>query len=283
MIVGVSAYSFAKHMKATGADCFQIADLAKQMGFDAIEYTGAALAGERAADDLELACRLRAHCEEIGLKIVALCQGADFLNRGPEEVEKIKHHVDLAAAMGAPVVRHDAFWALPEGMDWRKGVEKIAPIVRDVTSYAQEKGVRTCTENHGMILQEAERVETLIRMVDHPNYGWLVDIGNFLCADDNPLRSVPIAAPYAFHAQVKDFLFKPFDGDDPGSGWITTRAGNHLRGTVAGHGVVPIRRCLQLLRKAGYQGPVSYEFEGMEDNLAALETGLAFIRKALEA
>ena len=43
MIVGVSAYSFAKHMKATGANCFQIADLAKQMGFDAIEYTGAAL------------------------------------------------------------------------------------------------------------------------------------------------------------------------------------------------------------------------------------------------
>ena len=39
-------------------------------------------------------------------------------------MEKIKHHVDLAAAMGAPVVRHDAFWALPEGMDfvqWQAG------------------------------------------------------------------------------------------------------------------------------------------------------------------
>ena len=43
---------------------------------------------------------------------------------------------------------------------------------------------------------------------DSPNYGWLVDMGNFLCADDLPVHAVPIAAPYAFHVHVKDFLYK---------------------------------------------------------------------------
>ena len=54
--------------------------------------------------------------------------------------------------------------------------------------------------------------------------------------------------------------------------------GSYLRGTVAGHGVVPIRRCLETLKKAGYDGVVSYEFEGMEENLSALEAALAFLR-----
>ena len=65
-------------------------------------------------------------------------------------------------------------------------------------------------------------------------------------------------------------------------GWIHTRNGNYIRGTVAGHGVVPIRKCLQILKNAGYQGVVSYEFEGHEQNLPALKNALKFIRKAAE-
>ena len=114
--------------------------------------------------------------------------------------------------------------------------------------------------------------------MNHPNYGWLVDMGNFLCADDLPVHAVPIAAPYAFHVHVKDFLYKPADAENPGQGWFPSRNGSYLRGTVAGHGVVPIRRCLETLKKAGYDGVVSYEFEGMEENLSALEAALAFLR-----
>jgi sugar phosphate isomerase/epimerase len=51
---------------------------------------------------------------------------------------------------------------------------------------------------------------------------------------------------------------------------------------VAGHGVVPIRKCLSILNEAGYQGVVSYEFEGHEQNLPALRSALKFIRKAAE-
>ena len=77
---------------------------------------------------------------------------------------------------------------------------------------------------------------------------------------------------------VKDFLYKPADAENPGQGWFPSRNGSYLRGTVAGHGVVPIRRCLETLKKAGYDGVVSYEIEGMEENLPALEAALAFLR-----
>ncbi|MBR0229156.1 MAG: sugar phosphate isomerase/epimerase [Clostridia bacterium] len=281
MKIGVSSYSFAQYMGETKANYFQIIDLAKEMGFDAIEFIDLKLEVQPAESLSALAKDIRAYCESKNLPIAAYTVGADFLNH-ENEAERIKGQADIAEILGAPVMRHDAFWSLPEGMTWRQGVEKAAPLIREVTEYAAAKGIRTCTENHGLILQDAERVETLIRTVNHPNYGWLVDMGNFLCADDNPLRAVPIAAPYAFHAHVKDFIFKSWADDDPGDGWIHTRNGNYIRGTVAGHGVVPIRKCLSILKDAGYQGVVSYEFEGHEQNLPALKNALKFIRKAAE-
>ncbi len=281
MKIGVSSYSFAHYMSETKATYFQIIDLAKEMGFDAIEFIDLKLEVQPAESLAVLAKDIRAYCEKKDLPIAAYTVGADFLNR-ENEVERIKGQVDIAEILGAPVMRHDAFWSLPAGMCWRQGVETIAPLIREVAEYAAAKGIRTCTENHGLILQDAERVETLIGTVNHPNYGWLVDMGNFLCADDNPLRAVPIAAPYAFHVHVKDFIFKSFADDDPGDGWIHTRGGNYIRGTVAGHGVVPIRKCLSILKEAGYQGVVSYEFEGHEQNLPALKNALKFIRKVAE-
>ena len=276
MKIGVSSYSFSKYMQQTGADYFAVCDLAKKMGYDAIEFIDLSLEVQPADSLAELAKAIRRHCEEIDLPIAAYTVGADFLR--PDEARAVMEKVDIADALGAKVLRHDAAWSLPEGMDWRELIEKIAPDIRRVTEYAAQKGIRTCTENHGYILQDAERVETMIRTVNHPNYGWLVDMGNFLCADDQPVHAVPIAAPYAFHVHVKDFLYKPADAENPGQGWFPSRNGSYLRGTVAGHGVVPIRRCLQTLKSAGYDGVVSYEFEGMEENLPALEAALAFLR-----
>ena len=276
MKIGVSSYSFSKYMNQTKADYFTICDLAKKMGYDAIEFIDLSLEVQPAESLTELAKAIHRRCEEIDLPIAAYTVSADFLR--PNEVQTVMEKVDIAEALGAKVLRHDASWSLPEGMDWWQLIDQIAPDIRRVTEYAAEKGIRTCTENHGYVLQDAERVETLIRTVNHPNYGWLVDMGNFLCADDLPVHAVPIAAPYAFHVHVKDFLYKPADAENPGQGWFPSRNGSYLRGTVAGHGVVPIRRCLEILKKAGDDGVVSYEFEGMEENLPALEAALAFLR-----
>lgn len=276
MKFGVSSYSFSKYMNQTGADYYTVCDLAKKMGYDAIEFIDLSLDVQPADSLIDLAKDIRRHCAEIGLPIAAYTVGADFMR--PNEADAVKEKVDVAAALGAKVLRHDASWSLPEGMDWRQLIDRIAPDIRRVTEYAEDKGIRTCTENHGYVLQDAERVETLIRTVNHPNYGWLVDMGNFLCADDQPVHAVPIAAPYAFHVHVKDFLYKPAWAENPGQGWFPSRNGSFLRGTVAGHGVVPIRQCLSTLKKAGYAGVVSYEFEGMEENLPALEAAIAFLR-----
>lgn len=285
MKIGVSSYSYSHYMKATGADFFDVARLAKEHGFDAIEFLDLT---KRPEDEtvIDTAKALRRHCEELGIEIAAYTIGADLLNgRGvpaEEEPARLKGCLDICKALGAPVMRHDVAWGLPEGMTWEEGIEVLIPRIREVTEYAASLGIRTCTENHGFIYQDSNRVKAIIDGVNHPNYGWLVDIGNFICADEDNLSAVKVAAPYAFHVHAKDFLCKPADAIAPGAGWFKSRGEQHIRGTVVGHGVVPVKECLDVIRDSGYQGVVSLEFEGMEENIPAVQAGLDYLRRVTE-
>ena len=283
MKIGVSSYSFSKYMKATGRNYIDICNLAKEIGFDGIEFIDLepAVSGK---DVMATAKEIREHCASIDLEISAYTIGANFLCDDPKaEVERIKGCVDVAAELGAKTMRHDACWNPKDRtFTWRQAVEEIAPYIREVTEYAATKGVRTCTENHGFFIQDPERVETLIKTVNHPNYGWLVDMGNFICADCDSVAAVATAIPYAFHVHAKDFLFKKGSEVDPGEGWVQSRGKNYVRGTVVGHGVIPVWQCAKMFKAAGYEGYLSLEFEGMEDNLAALKAGYAYLRRCAE-
>ena len=282
MKLGVSSYSFENYRKNTGAGYIEICDIAKKIGFDGIEFTDIITDGDR----LECAAKIKEHCDSIGLEIINYAVGANLLAEDKDaEVERLCGELRIAKALGAPSMRHDVCFSLPKKplYSYRDAIEEMVPSIRKVTEYAKSLGIRTCTENHGYIFQSPERVEELIRAVGNENYGWLCDMGNFMCSDDDPIRAVAIAAPYAFHVHAKDFIFKS-RGDVAGikpEGFFESRGGNYLRGTVVGHGVVPIMNCISILKKAGYDGYVSLEFEGAEENMFALEAGYKYLRSLI--
>lgn len=276
MKIGVSSYSFSNYMRASGANYFKICDIAKEIGFEGIEFIDLDLNVQSAESQIALAREIKAYCDSIDLPIIAYTISADFIER-ENEAQRVKAQVDVAEALGVKVMRHDVSWR--RDLEWRELIARTAGAIYEVAEYAAQKGIVTCSENHGMVMQDAHRVEELIRTVNHPNYRWLVDMGNFLCADEPPMHALPIAAPYAVHAHAKDFIFKT---EPPCDGWIVTRGGNAIRGTIVGHGVVPIPECIAELRKAGYDGWLSLEFEGMEDNMTALKCGYQYLKKVAE-
>ena len=285
MKLGISNYSFSKHQRATGCSMKNICDLAKKIGFDVIDFTQDA--AKNVEDPIATAKDLRAYCAQIGLEIGAYTVGADFFKAvedpafAEEQIATLCRQVDFAEALGVHKMRHDLGYSLPEGTDWRPLVEKMGPMVRRVTEYAAEKGIATCSENHGLFFQEPERMEAIFAAVNHPNYGWLVDIGNFYCADVNSVEAVKRAIPYVKHVHVKDFLY--FNTSElellPEGGFFRNRFGNLIRGTILGHGVVPVIECIRLLRKGGYDDIFTLEFEGAEENLPAIEASYAYMRK----
>lgn len=285
MKIGVSSYSFNSYILKNKCDYLHICDKAKALGFDGIEFIDLDSKAWGITDDpKKCAAEIKAHCDKIGLTIFAYTVGANlFSNIGAEaEVERLCGCIDVAKILGAPVLRHDICWSLPKKplYNYRDAIRELAPYVRKITEYAEKLGIKTCTENHGHIFQSPERIEALILAVDHKNFGWLCDVGNFLCFDVQPTDAVKIAAPYTFHVHVKDFLKKSGELLKP-EGFFGTAGGNYLRGTVLGHGTVPLASCIRTLKNAGYDGTVSIEFEGFEDTDFALSAGLAYLKQLI--
>lgn len=288
MKLGVSSYSFSRYVGDGRLDLSGVIKASAEIGFEGIEFSGFGPEAE-GVDQIEFAKRVKDECAEAGLTIMSWTIGADFLNPAnggvDDEITRLHGMVDVAVALGAPKMRHDATGGFPGRKNNLTDFIEALPIVakgyRGVTEYAVDNGVKTMIENHGFFFQDSDRVEALINKVDHPNFGVLVDIGNFLCADEEPMRAVKIVAPYAFHAHAKDFHVK-CGCSDPGDGWFKSRGGTCLRGAIVGHGNVNVKACLNILKEAGYDGFLSIEFEGMEDNRQALEIGRANLARYIE-
>lgn len=284
MKICVSSYSFSKLM-AKG-ELYQLSAIAKakEMGFEGIEFAG--IEPHDGATREEYACKLKAEADKLDFPIASFVFGADLINgtdgRTPEqEVEYVKSMVDIGAILGVPFLRHDVLYSLGDHPDFDAAVPVLADRVRQITEYAAGKGIRTGVENHGFICQDPDRCVALYKAVNHPNFSLLCDIGNFLCADAEPVSAVQMVAPYTAFAHAKDFCIKSGDQPDPGRGFFKSRGGNYLKGTIIGHGNVPVITCLQILKDAGYDGFLSLEFEGMEDVLEGISIGLENLRSYL--
>ena len=286
MKIAVSTYSFQRLINAGGMSQLDCIRQAREMGFDGVEIME--LFPPEGMEREEYAGRIASLCRSLDFPVVNYTVSADFLagsGKNPEaEAIRLQRQVNIAAILGAAGLRHDAAWGIPEGSGFR-GFEEALPVLiegcRRVTDYAASKGIRTMVENHGTFCQESRRMERLVNGVAHPNFGLLVDMGNFLCADEPPEEAVGRLAPYALYVHAKDFLLKSGREGGPGPEFLRTRAGNYLRGTVIGHGVVPVAQCLSSLKMAGYDGYVGVEFEGMEEPLEAIACGLRNLRRCL--
>ena len=285
MKLSVSTYSFHDYLKRDTRGPFAAVDYAALLGIEGMDFTD--IFTDR-KDPLSFAKTIGDYAREHGVSPACFCVHLDFLNGSggdtEAELERGYRCVDLAAALGVPVMRHDVVGFMNgfRGIgSYEKAIPKLCGSIRKLTAYAKEKQIKTCTENHGFFSQDAFRVEALINEVGDPNFGMLVDLGNFLCADEDPAVSVGRCAQYAFHVHAKDFYYRSGTLEKPGTGYFMTRAGNYLKGTIIGHGVVPLKQCLETLKRNEYDGFVAIEFEGMEDPLEAIRIGAQNLRRLL--
>ena len=286
MKIGVSSYSYQQLINAKKETHLSIMKLAKEAGFDGLEFTD--LSAPEGMSEADFASLIREESEKLSLPVIAYTIGANLLGERTldEEVERVCQTVDLAEILGAQKRRHDAAWSMRDDIKTYAGFEQILPILTDgcrrITDYAAEKGITTMIENHGLFCQDSDRVERIITGTASPNFGALIDVGNFCCADENSAVAVGKLARYAKHVHAKDFHIKNGNGFNPGKGFFKSRGGNYLRGSIIGHGDIPVFQCLSILKANDYDGFVSVEFEGMENCLDGIAVGYENLKKMVE-
>jgi len=288
MKIGISSYSYSRLIQSSQIEWIDVVAKSSELGFDAIEFIDLPESDE--PTQIAFANQVRETCASFDLPIVNYAVSGDFIHGcGGDmeaEIQNIKRSVRVAAALGSPQMRHDVtrgFTRSTQGpLAFQSVVSKLAEGCRTIAQYAADLGVQTLVENHGYYCQDSERMEQLADAVDHPNFGLLVDIGNFICVDENCAAAVGRLMPFARHIHIKDFHLKPGTHPDPGEGWNRSRGGNHWRGAIIGHGDVPIPQCLALIRQSGYDQTLTIEYEGMEEVLTGIRIGHDNLRKFLE-
>jgi sugar phosphate isomerase/epimerase len=181
-------------------------------------------------------------------------------------VDKIKAWIEVAARLGAPVMRVFCDTQI-RSMTWRDVApgctreqvrDWIIEDLKECTDYGKRFGVIIGVQNHGDFLQTGDQVLELIRGVDSDWCGAIVDTGYFNHAKD-PYAEMAKVAPYAVNWQVKQSPWGE-ESDVP----------------------MDFIRLLKLIRASGYRGYLPIETL-VSDPFVAVPQMMQKLREAMAA
>lgn len=270
--IATSTYSFFDFSAASNPTVDECLEKAAAMGFDGVELLEVQMHSKEPA----YLQRLKRRAFELGLDLCGLSTHQGFLSPDAEKrrrnVELTCASIELAYSLGIPTIRvNTGRWGTSASFDAlmaNRGIEPPLPGYGDQDGYpwviealsrclpaAERCGVVMGLENHWGLARTAEGLLRIVRAVDSPWLRVTMDTGNFL---ENIYEQLDAIAPLTVFVQAKTY----FGGGD----WYTLDLDY---GRIAG-----------ILRKVGYRGYISLEFEGGEDPDSAVPKSLELLRGA---
>jgi sugar phosphate isomerase/epimerase len=218
----LNVYSFNDALLANakdsgkGIDLFGIFDFCAQHDIPAIDITGYFFPGYPQAPTDAFINRVKRRTHDLGIVISGTGVRNDFAIADAavraEGVAITKRWIEVAVKLGAPTVR---VFAGPQtkGNDWRTaapGMKRedveawMADALRECADFGAKHGVIVAVQNHGDFLSTGPEHLSLLRRVNHPWCGAMVDTGKYLTAD--PYADIALMVPHAVNWQIKETL-----------------------------------------------------------------------------
>jgi sugar phosphate isomerase/epimerase len=209
--------------------------------------------------DDEFLLKIKRHAFLRGVELSGTAVGNTFTypegDRQRRQIASVKRWIDRAALMGMPHVR--VFAGNAEGQPLETAKRNCIQALQECCEHAARKGVFLGIENHGGIVAEAKVLLEIIREVNHPWLGINLDTANF--HTDDPYGDLARCAPFAVNVQLKTEIAP--------------------RGKQKSE--ADLKRLIQILRDANYQGYVVLEYEAAEDPYRAVPRVLGQLRELL--
>lgn len=287
MKLGISSYSLYQAMHHGLMNIGEVLEWAAGIGASHIELVpGLGFGFDDSGDgkgSAEREERIKEKAASLGLEISNVAIGANFITESEAEYEaeiaRVIREVDRTHRLGAKLMRHDVASRSDTSIVRFNGdIGRIAEACRRIADHAAQYGIVTSVENHGFYVQASDRVQALIHEVDRPNFKTTLDVGNFVCVDENPVTAVRNNLPLASIIHIKDFYIRP-SSRNPGEGWFRSAGGSYLRGAIAGQGDLDLWEILRMVKASGYDGYLSIEYEGMEDCLVGTRIAFENVRR----
>jgi sugar phosphate isomerase/epimerase len=190
------------------------------------------------------ATRRRFH--DAGLAIVALGSSARLgvpESEWRKQEDEAKAYAELAASLQCPVVR--VFGGnIPQGMSRETYFALVAERLQKLAEFARPMKVTMALETHDALVKAAD-VATILAKVTADNAGCVWDVHHSVRAGETPEQSVKALGKRIVATHLKD----------------SVRINGRIRYVPTGQGDIPLRDAIKALRRIGYQGFLTFEWE----------------------
>jgi L-ribulose-5-phosphate 3-epimerase len=272
--IAVSTYSFWQFRETDRPSIESCIEQASIMGFDGVDI----LERQMEKDTPDVLHNIKRCAMINGVDLCCLSTHQGFVS--PDEakrklnIEKTIHSIELSYELGIGCMRvNTGTWGTSKDFDdlmAHRGIEKPVEGYTDDGAFpwvidclgqcarkAEQCGVTLGLENHWGLARTPEGMQRIVKGVNSPWLRMLLDTGNFL---EDPYDKLQSLTEWAVLVQAKTYY--------GGGLWYTLD--------------LDYPRIGQILRKGGFKGYVSLEFEGKEDWKIAIPKSLKVLRDAFQ-
>ena len=256
--ISLAAYSLRKYLsgKEPTMDLGQFLEKCAAWKLDGAELTEYYFKKPVTA---EAVAALKKKAADLGLAITGTPVGNTFTLPPGEardrEIAKMKAWIDVSADLGSPAIRIFAGTA-PKGVEEAVARGWVVECIRACLPQAAERKVILALENHGGVVATADGMLAIGQEIDSPWFGFNLDSGNF--HGEDPYAELERIAPRAVTCQIK----------------VEMSAKGRKE-------AADVPRLVAMMRRHGYKGFLTLEYEAAEEPLEAIPRHLDTLRKAI--
>lgn len=242
--ISLNAYSFNAPLMDGSMDVHDLLEYCAEVGFSGVDITAYYFKGYPEVPPDDYLYEIKRHAFRLGLDITGTGVRNDFTLPDPEkrqeEVQLVKNWIEVAAKIGAPVIRIFAGAKVPDGFSWNNVAAWMVKDIEECLEHGKKFGVTVAVQNHNDFIKTAEHVAKIMEMVPSEWFGLILDTGSYRVGD--PYEEIEKTIPYAVNWQIKELIY--VDGEEVETDLV---------------------KLVEIIRKSGYRGYLPIETLGSGD------------------
>jgi len=204
--LGLNAYSFNKPLTDGSITLAGLVDYCAQHGIDALDATGYYFPGYPKVPSDDYLFSLKRHTFVNGVILSGTGVRNDFTvpdaAARASDVQMVKNWIEVAAKLGAPVIRVFTGRGVPKDHTFDDTMEWMIPNFRECAEHGKRFGVIVGLQNHDDFLKTSAQTIRVIDAVGSEWFGSILDVGSLRQGD--PYAEIEKLLPYAVSWQLKE-------------------------------------------------------------------------------
>ncbi len=256
----LNAFCFNAPLLAGTMTVSDALDFCAATGIEGIDITGYYLKGYPQAPPDEYLYEIKRKAFGLGIGISGTGVRNDFTiadkAKREGEVALVKNWIEVAAKLGAPVIRIFAGNQKNEGIPKEQVTEWMLKDIQTCVNYGKQHGIVIGLQNHNDFIQTAEQVIGMIETIHSEWLGLILDTGSFRVLD--PYEEITRAVKHTVNWQIKENVF--INGAEQET---------------------DLDKLLEIIKSSGYKGYIPIETLGEGDPKTKVITLLTKLQKAM--